>query len=49
MYLSHFDKNHVNGFCATEKTATMASVADLDQGVPLAPPTITTTEPDDEE
>jgi hypothetical protein len=27
----------------------MASVADPDQGVPLVPPTITTTEPDDEE
>jgi hypothetical protein len=49
MQLSHFDKDHVQGFRATEKTAMMAYVADPDQGVPLAPPTITTTEPDDEE
>lgn len=49
MQLSHFDKDHVQGFRATEKTAMMASVADPDQGVPLAPPTITTTEPNDEE
>jgi hypothetical protein len=49
MQLSHFDKDHVQGFRATEKTDMMASVADPDQGVPLAPPTITTTEPNDEE
>jgi hypothetical protein len=49
MQLSHFDKDHVQGFRVTEKTAMMVSVADPDQGVPLAPPTITNTEPDDEE
>jgi hypothetical protein len=49
MQLSHFDKDHVQGFRATEKTAMMASFADPYQGVPLAPPTITITEPDDEE
>jgi hypothetical protein len=49
MQLSHFDKDRVQGFRATEKTSMMDSVADPDQGVPLAPPTITTTEPDNEE
>jgi hypothetical protein len=49
MQLSNFEKDHVNGFRATEKIATMASVAYPDQGVPLEPPTITNTKPDDEE
>jgi hypothetical protein len=39
----------VNGSRATEKTDMMASVADPDQGVPLEPLTITTTEPNGEE
>jgi hypothetical protein len=49
MQLSHFDKDHVTGYRQTKPTGMLASVMDPDQGVPLAPPTITTVEPDDDE
>jgi hypothetical protein len=49
MQLSHFGKDHVDGFRKTKPTGMLASVTDPDQGVPLAPPTFTTVEPDNED
>jgi hypothetical protein len=49
MQLSHFDKDHVDGFRQSKPTGMLASVMDPDQGVPLAPPMFTTVEPDNED
>jgi hypothetical protein len=47
--LSHFDKDHVDGFGKSKPTDMLALVTDPDQGAPLAPPTFTTVEPDNED
>jgi hypothetical protein len=49
MQISHFEKYHGDGFRKTKPTGMLASVTDPDQGVPLAPPTFTAVEPDNED